>query len=137
MATIEDRLTALETKIAAMEARPASPVKVSVTVADDSDLDGQWGDPTIKYGLKEKYWPTQPDTHIDKRFSECGPAYLGAMAKYLRACAYIARRDGDETKASYKERDAARAEGWRRRNEAKKAPSSQRSLEEDDGSILF
>lgn len=84
-------------------------------VADDADLDSQWGDPGIRYGLKVKYWAEQPDPFIGRRYSECSPEYLDATAKYLDACAYMARKDGEDKKAGYKERDAARARGWAQR----------------------
>ncbi len=89
-------------------------------IADDRDLDGQYGDPTIKYDPKEKYW--SGDTRVGYRFSECEPEYLDAMAKYLDACAYMASNDTDEKRrrgATYKTKDAARARGWAQRIRAR------------------
>jgi hypothetical protein len=82
-------------------------------IADDRDLDGQHGDPTIKFDPKEKYW--RGASYVGYRFSETEPDYLDAMAKYLDACAYMAEQDADEKKrrgAVYKRKDAARARGW-------------------------
>jgi hypothetical protein len=82
-------------------------------VADDRDLDGQHGDPTIKYDPSAKYWSGA--SYEGYRFSETEPDYLDAMAKYLDACAYMAEKDADEKKrkgAVYKRKDAARARGW-------------------------
>ena len=82
-------------------------------VASDRDLDGDRGDPTIKYGLKEKYWIGRD--YAGYRFSETEPEFLDAMAKYLDACAYMADKDPDEKKrgaARFKRLDAARARGW-------------------------
>lgn len=87
--------------------------KSDEAIADDADLDGQHGDPTIKYDLREKYWQGEP--YSGQRFSECPPEYLDAMAKYLSACAWGKRKDGDEKAAGYKDKDAARARGWARR----------------------
>lgn len=83
------------------------------SVADDRDLDGQHGDPTIKYGPSAKYWSGA--SYEGFHFSETEPDYLDAMAKYLDACAYMAEKDADEKKrkgAVYKRKDAARARGW-------------------------
>jgi hypothetical protein len=82
-------------------------------VADVRDLDGQHGDPTIKYDPKPKYW--EGSSYIGYRFSETEPDYLDAQAKYLDACAYMADKDQDEKKRSgarFKRKDAARARGW-------------------------
>lgn len=82
-------------------------------VADERDLDGDHGDPTIKYDPKAKYWSGQ--SFAGYRFSETSPEYLDAMAKYLDACAYMAGQDPDEKKrngARYKAKDASRARGW-------------------------
>ncbi len=83
-------------------------------IADDRDLDGQYGNPTIKFDPKEKYW--QGASYVGYKFSECAPEYLDATARYLDACAYMKRKDGDEKSAGYKEKDAARARGWATRN---------------------
>lgn len=85
-------------------------------VASDRDLDGEHGDPTIKYDPKEKYW--KGESYVGYRFSETTPDYLDAMAKYLSAVAYMAGKDENEAKrksARYKTLDAARARGWARR----------------------
>lgn len=82
-------------------------------VADERDLDGEHGDPLVKYDPKSKYWSGR--SFAGYRFSETTPEYLDAQAKYLDACAYMGAKDPDEKKrksASYKARDAARARGW-------------------------
>lgn len=124
-AALEARIVALEARLAVVEARLTSgPVAVpsasggSSTVADDSDLDGQYGDPIVKFGLKEKWWKAQPDANIGYHFSECPADYLDAMAKYLTACEIMAKREGTpETlkKAHWKAIDASRARGWAKR----------------------
>lgn len=83
------------------------------SIATDHDLDGEHGDPMIKYDPKPKYW--SGDSFVGYRFSETSPEYLDATAKYLDACAYMFAKDPDEKKqksATYKAKDAARARGW-------------------------
>lgn len=104
------RLAAIELRLAALEGATSN--SGIGRVADTADLDGMHGNPRIKYGLKAKYWGEQPDPNIGRTWSQCSPDYLDAAAKYLDACAYMARKGGDEKKASYKDRDAARCRGW-------------------------
>lgn len=108
-------MAALEARIARLEAGSKPEPEV-----DPGDLDSQYGNFEIRFGLKEKYWSTQPDEHVGRTLSQCPPDYLRATAKYLMACAYIARKEGGEAnlkKAGYKEKDAARCLGWAERNE--------------------
>ena len=130
------RLSAIEARLSAIESRLSSGAQQttpsdSKAIADDGDLDGEWGDPVVRFGLKAKWWPEQPDPNIGYKFSECPPEYLDATAKYLGACAYMKRKEGDEKKAGYKDRDAARARGWAKRIRAGfKAPA--RAEADDD-----
>lgn len=149
--SVEARLSAVEVKleaalarIAAVESgaqrRVAEQVESEKKVADDYDLDSEWGDPKIRYGLKEKHWKQQPDTHVGRRFSECEPEYLDAFARYLDACAYMARKDGgedNEKKAKYKSRDAARARGWAARVRKNGAPFATQGEVQDDLDMSF
>lgn len=82
-------------------------------VANDRDLDGPHGDPTVRFDPPSKYWGGASFTGY--HFSETEPDYLDAQAKYLDACAYMAEKDSDEKKrksARFKRLDAARARGW-------------------------
>lgn len=118
LCAIEERLTSIEKTIenAAKRSVAASNVKQSTdgAVADDRDLDGQYGDPEIRFDPREKYWSGA--SYIGQRFSQCPPDYLLATAKYLDACAFMKRKDGDDRKAGFNEKDAARARGWALRN---------------------
>jgi hypothetical protein len=90
-----------------------APTQQDGAIASDRDLDGDHGDPTIKYDPSARYW--NGESFAGYRFSETTPEYLDAMAKYLDACAYMAEKDPDEKKrkgATYKRKDAARARGW-------------------------
>jgi hypothetical protein len=101
-------------------------------IADARDLDGQYGNPTIKFDPKPKYW-TGP-SFVGYRYSECSAEYLDAVAKYLDACAYMKRKDGgpDAAKqAGYKEKDAARARGWAAR--ARTSQPQSKSIAESNG----
>lgn len=85
-------------------------------IASDHDLDGQYGNPMVRFDPKPKYWPG--DSFAGYQFSECPPDYLDATARYLDACVYMANKGGDEEairKASFKAKDAARARGWAKR----------------------
>jgi len=117
VAALTARVVALEARLAAVEAGGARATSGggggdSHAVADDHDLNSEYGNPIVRYGLKPKYWSEQPDPFIGYKFSECTPEYLDATAKYLGACAYMKRKEGDDKKAGYKDRDAARARGW-------------------------
>lgn len=98
-----------------------------VEPASDDDLDGQYGDPEIKYGLKAKYWEEQPDQFQGKHYSECTPKYLKAIAQYKTAVAYMADKEGteeSEKKSFYAKLDAGRAIGWANRIEAGWKPAT-------------
>ncbi len=95
-------------------------------VADDRDLDGSYGNPTIKYMPREKYWTGQDFTGY--KLSETSPEFLDAYAKYLDACAYMASKEDDEKKrksGEYKAKDASRARGWSKRLRAGHQPTAQ------------
>lgn len=101
-------------------------------VATDQDLDGQYGNPEIRYDPKEKYWTGA--SYVGRRFSECPSDYLLAMATGLEATVWGlekgAKEDPDEAesklkKAKFKSLDAARARGWAKRNaSAQQAPQA-------------
>lgn len=110
------QMATMMARIASCETGSTRKADAATQPADDFELDGQYGNPRIRYPLKPRYWPT-PDTNVGKTWSECTPDYLRAVVKYLQTYARMLRKDGDETKAGYKERDAARAEGWARRIE--------------------
>ena len=90
-----------------------------VQAASDSDLDGQWGNPEIRFDPKDKHWSGA--SYVGRRFSECPADYLDAMAKSLEASAYGLEKGAEEDptdaeakrkKARFKRLDAARAKGW-------------------------
>jgi hypothetical protein len=101
---------------AELKRRPTSGAERGGGVASDEDLDGERGDPSIRFDPNKKYW--DGGSFVGYRFSETTPEYLDAVAKYLDACAYMAEKGGDEKKragAKYKRLDSLRARGWARR----------------------
>jgi hypothetical protein len=75
--------------------------------APDADLDGQYGDPTIKFDPKR--WSGA--SYVGSTYSRTEPDYLDAVAEALEWSANNPR-PGKEKYASYDRRDAARARGW-------------------------
>lgn len=128
-----------------------------VQAASDADLDGQHGNPEVRYDPKEKHWSGA--SFVGRRFSQCPADYLDAMAKSLEASAWGLDKGAEEDptdaeakrkKARYKRIDAARAKGWAARVRAGRVdhtlvPSrsdGSRRIETpaddfDDGSIPF
>lgn len=98
---------------------------VEGAIADDADLDSEYGNPTIKFDPRERYWAGP--SFVGYHFSETAPDYLDATAKYLDACAFMAAKEPDEKNqksARYKRKDAARARGWAARLRARGEPNA-------------
>lgn len=106
------------------EARVAqAAVKPGPTVASDTDLDGQYGDPEIK-AKDPRDWTGEPMQ--GRRFSECPAEYLEMVAE--RKDYFVSQNpqstDEEKKKAKYDRLDAARARGWARRiREGKHTPA--------------
>lgn len=106
-------------------ARAPTTTSAEGEVADDADLDSEYGNPTVKFDPRERYW-TGP-SFVGYHFSETAPDYLDATAKYLDACAFMAAKEPDEKNqksARYKRKDAARARGWAKRLRARGEPNA-------------
>lgn len=94
-------------------------------VASDADLDGQYGDPPVKFMPRDWKGPT----FKGRKFSECPAELLDVLAETFD---YFARKadDTDERtpsgkpKSAYSRKDAARARGWAARVRAGKAPGA-------------
>lgn len=130
------RVVALEARLADLEKKIGNGATSSSSsgggsVADDADLDGQWGDPEIKKDPPVKYWSGADCKGM--RMSDCPPEYLDAFAKWKDACAYMADKNaasltGEEAEkkrryAGYDRRDAARARGHAKRIRERGAPT--------------
>lgn len=84
------------------------------SIADDRDLDGQWGNPRI-VAADPRDWAG--DSMKGRTFSECPPAYLDLLAERFDYFAQKAEEEGKTTSAGkpvapYNRKDAARARGW-------------------------
>lgn len=104
---------------------------------------------------KEKYWTGR--SYVGASLGECPADYLRAYAKYRAACAWANRKEGDQAKAKYADKDDATARvatAWAEYREAtatgdRPEPKQQRgampSMDEgaadkaaaDDGDIPF
>lgn len=98
-------------------------------IASDADLDGQYGDPTIK-AADPRDW-TGP-SQKGKRFSECSSEYLNLVADRLDYFADVAEREGKLTSggkpvAPYNRKDAARARGWAARVRSGRVPQQRQT----------
>jgi hypothetical protein len=121
---IDEKVSVLVEHLGAMRTPSASNGEASKPkkVADDFDLDGQYGNPPVRKDPPAKYW--SGESYAGMRFSECPAEYLEALGRYLDSCAYMKRTkpkdDKDIKYAEYDEMNAARARGWAQRN--KNAP---------------
>lgn len=83
-------------------------------VASDSDLDSQYGDPEIKMTKMPRDW-SGPNMK-GRKFSQCPPEFLDALASFFDWAAEKAERDNElyngKPVAPYKRKDASRARGW-------------------------
>lgn len=89
---------------------------VTPLIADDRDLDGQYGDPVLKFMPRDWTGPNYKERH----FSECPAELLVLVAESLEYFAEQADKKGETTSSgkpvsAYKRKDAARARGWARR----------------------
>lgn len=113
------------------QASNSAPARAGGQIASDRDLDGQYGDPSIR--KMPKGW--EEDDFTGFRFSETRPEFLDFLAKDLAGLAEWLRGKGEPDKAKYKELDAARARGWAKRLRAGYVPTA-RPAAEDEGPSL-
>jgi len=102
MSTVEERLTALEAKVAAIS-EEVKPI----------DLTDKFADVEVRKMPPPKYWSGEDFT--GKRLSQTSADFCEAFAKYRDACAYMNEKEGNPEKAKYvgyDRRDAKRARAW-------------------------
>lgn len=105
----------------AQQAQPQTPPQKAPSangksVASDSDLDSQYGNPEVRVDLKR--WPKQ--SYKGRKYSECDPEFLDMLADFLDWSAGESKKkidagsqDSNEIKrAKFGPIDAARARGW-------------------------
>lgn len=88
----------------------------AVMVAEDRDLDGQYGNPTVKFNPRD--W--NGESCKGRAMSDCPAEFLDMLAETFEYFARKADADGEETSSGkpvgpYKRKDAARARGWAQR----------------------
>lgn len=100
-------------------------------IASDRDLDGQYGNPLVKFEPRD--WTGEPCK--GRHFSECPAPFLDMLAETFDYFASQAEEKNEEHNgkpvAPYKRRDAARARGWAKRVREGKVPA--RSATDDFG----
>jgi hypothetical protein len=111
-----DLLRSIDANVKLMLSR-ASSAPAALGVADDRDLDSQYGDPIIK-AKDPRDWTGEPQK--GKRFSQCPPEYLDQVAERLDFFAKKAEENNSLTAAGkpvapFNRKDAARARGWAQR----------------------
>ena len=89
----------------------------SKDVADDADLDGEWGNPKVR--RNPPLWHGQDCAGMS--YSDCPPDFLDTLADFLDWCARESDKKNElanngKPRAPYLRKDAARARGWALRN---------------------
>lgn len=122
---IATRLERVETRLGALEGAattpaPAAAMAVNTStvneIADDSDLDGPYGNPEIR---KDPPRWTGP-SFAGAKFSDATPEYLDSLAGFLEWKAKESDKKNEmanngKPRSGYLRKDAARARGWRKR----------------------
>ena len=130
MSTLEERVAALEAKVAAMGKAPSS--SGAGEVANDYEMSGEHGDPEVKKDPPR--WTG--DSCVGLRYSQCPVAFLENLAGFLDWEA--GKNAEDPTRSKYVEwdrKDARRARGWAARIKAGFAPPPEGGA--DDESLPF
>jgi hypothetical protein len=94
----------------------STPALASAGIADDRDLDSQWGNEEVRVNPRDWSGPSMKG----QRMSECPPDFLDMLADTLD---YFARKNAasnalttsGKPKADFDRKAAARARGWARR----------------------
>jgi hypothetical protein len=123
----------IDRRLASQGAKQAASAPTN-EVADDADLDSQYGDEEIKRMPSEKYW--QGADFAGSVMSACPADFLDAFAKYKDACAYMNEKSGDEAKAKYigyDRKSARRARGWSARVKSGKVVQTKRAAHDEEG----
>ena len=132
LASLLTDLQALSAATARLEARlraemglaPHDVTKAAApAVADDADLDGQWGNPQVRKDPPR--WTGQ--SYAGANYSDCPPEFLDTLAGFLEWQAGKADEKNEmasngKPRSMYLKKDASRARGHAARNRAKAAP---------------
>ncbi len=117
-ASVEELLASIDGTLKAMLAlaQKRTAKVAGATVASDHDLDGRFGDPELKFTVRDWTGPSFKGSH----FSECPPDLLDMVAESLDYFASQSEVKGETTAkgkpiAEFRRADAARARGWAKR----------------------
>lgn len=120
----DDTLRRIEQKLDELlkmaKAQPTATVSYAQKTVDDADLDGKYGNPTVRIMAKDWDGPT----YVGWNFSDCPAEYLDMHAKMLDAVAK--KQAADPVKAKYADwsaKDAARARAWAARHRKNGGPT--------------
>lgn len=152
MNPVEARLAALEARLAAVESRLANGGGAQASgsgapvVADDADLDSQFGDPIVKKD-PPRWIEEGGESYAGCKMSECPSNYLRAVAGLFDWQAgkdeeqnktYIDKKTGKpRATAPFKRKDAARARGHALRNANKTAAPMQPATPASSGEFNY
>jgi hypothetical protein len=130
LSQIQAQLTRIEAKLGGGSSSRGG------NVADDADLDGQYGDPEVRKDPKQ--WLNDGGaSYAGRRMSECPSDYLLAVASFYEWRAGKEEAEPEKAKyAAYSRRDAARARGWAARNKGK-APQPRAAAPAFDAADAF
>lgn len=109
-----------ETTLRAVTGQAPHAVHAPPQVADDADLDSQWGNPQVRKNPPR--WQGQDCTGLS--YSDCPPEFLDTLAGFLDWQAGKAEEKNETTtqgkpRGPLIRRDAARCRGWAARIRAK------------------
>lgn len=113
MGASEESLALLRRIAVAVEKLAAAVPSGSGAIAPDRDLDSKYGDPELRFNVRDWTGPS----YKGRRFSECPPELLDMVAETLEYFARKSEETGETTSkgkpvAPYQRSDAARARGW-------------------------
>jgi hypothetical protein len=108
---ILDALRSIDASMKTLVARAAA--KAPKAVANDRDLDGNYGNPVVKFDPRD--WTGASCKGL--KFSDCPPPFLDLLAETFDYFAGQSEAKNEKTNsgkpvADYKRQDAARARGW-------------------------
>jgi hypothetical protein len=109
---------AMREAYAKLAARVEALERLSGMFVSDKDLDDpRFGDPVVKFDVRSWRGPS----YVGKKFSQCPPDFLEALAESLQYSAEHPK-EGKEKYAAFNRKDAARARSWSRRIRAGVVP---------------
>lgn len=120
----QERVLALLTSIDA-SLRTLVKQQKAGAVADDRDLDSQYGNPKVTFNPRD--WPGV--SCKGRQMSDCPAEFLDLLASALEYFADQAEEKNEKTNtgnpvAPYKRKDAARARGWAKRIREGRVPAA-------------